>query len=48
LEDILGSAKHIEKLGGIDYKKCNLYDCRFIDYQKKLNETDRKGSLTFI
>ena len=48
LKDILGSKKHMDKLIEIDYKKCNLYDCRFLEYQKILNEIDRKGSLTFI
>uniref|UniRef100_A0A6H1ZKN4 Putative radical SAM superfamily protein n=2 Tax=viral metagenome TaxID=1070528 RepID=A0A6H1ZKN4_9ZZZZ len=47
-EDIWGSYEHYSKLMNVDFNKCNLYDCRYIKYDRIMQDAIRTGYLSFI
>lgn len=47
-EKIWGSRDHKKKMENIDYKECNLYDCRFLRYNKQMQELMKNKKLRFI
>jgi len=47
-KDIWGSYEHYKKLMGVDFNKCNLYDCRYIKYDYIMEDVIRTGYLSFI
>lgn len=42
--EIWGSEKHIEKINHIDPAKCNVYDCRWHNYNKNMMELLKKNT----
>lgn len=47
-EEIWKSENHRRKMDNVNYKKCNLYDCRYIRYENIMQDAIESGYLSFI
>ena len=43
--EIWGSQEHLDKIRGIDMKKCNVYDCRWHGYNQKMSDLLKNDTL---
>jgi MoaA/NifB/PqqE/SkfB family radical SAM enzyme len=47
-KDIWGSTEHAKKMEEVDFRKCNLYDCRYIRYDHIMRDVIKSNYLSFI